>query len=119
MNDYIKDKNPRIDIDSIEINSELRAILKDKEYRVIHDDFLTLHTYKHYDVIIMNPLPKTYKKLLQPLCFVSLSTRLLSQPLRETQCSATCIWYDAPETLLRSARSFSRLTYRYISIFSC
>lgn len=28
---------------------------KGKGYRVIHDDFLTLHTYKHYDLIITNP----------------------------------------------------------------
>ena len=43
------------DIDCVEIEPELRAILKDKGYRVIHDNFLTLHTYKHYDLIIMNP----------------------------------------------------------------
>ena len=42
-------------IDCIEIEPELRAILKDKGFRVIHDDFLTLHTYKHYDLIVMNP----------------------------------------------------------------
>lgn len=46
---------PEIDIDCIEIEPELRSILKGKGYRVIHDDFLTLHTYKHYDLIIMNP----------------------------------------------------------------
>ena len=39
-------------IDCIEIEPELRAILKDKGFRVIHDDFLTLHTYKHYDLIV-------------------------------------------------------------------
>ena len=44
-----------IDIDCIEIEPELRAILKDKGFRVVHDDFLTYHTYKHYDLIIMNP----------------------------------------------------------------
>ena len=43
------------DMDCVEIESELRSILKGKGYRVIHDDFLTLHTYKHYDLIIMNP----------------------------------------------------------------
>ena len=43
------------DIDCIEIEPELQAILKDKGFRVVHDDFLTLHTYKHYDLIIMNP----------------------------------------------------------------
>lgn len=44
-----------MDIDCVEIEPELRAILKDKGFRVVHDDFLTLHTYKHYDLIIMNP----------------------------------------------------------------
>lgn len=43
------------DVDCIEINPDLCAILKDKGYRVIHDDFLTFHTYKHYDLILMNP----------------------------------------------------------------
>ena len=43
------------DIDCIEIEPELRAILKGKGYRVVHDNFLTLHTYKHYDLILMNP----------------------------------------------------------------
>ena len=44
-----------LDIDCIEIESEFRAILKDKGFRVVHDDFLTYETYKHYDLIIMNP----------------------------------------------------------------
>ena len=50
-----KGKWSQVDIDCIEIEPELRAILKDKGFRVVHDDFLTLHTYKHYDLIIMNP----------------------------------------------------------------
>ena len=48
-------RRDRLDIDCIEIEPELRAILKDKDFRVVHDDFLTYHTYKHYDLIIMNP----------------------------------------------------------------
>lgn len=43
------------DIDCIEADSELRAVLKDKNMRVIHDDFLTYHGYKKYDLILMNP----------------------------------------------------------------
>ena len=43
------------DIDCIEIEPELRAILKEKGYRVVHDNFLTFHTYKHYDLVLMNP----------------------------------------------------------------
>ena len=53
---YGYDGSPlEFDIDCVEIEPELRAILKDKGFRVVHDDFLTLHTYKHYDLIIMNP----------------------------------------------------------------
>ena len=43
------------DIDCIEIDPNLRAILKDKGFRVVHDDFLTFRTYKRYDLILMNP----------------------------------------------------------------
>ena len=50
-----KGKWVQVDIDCIELEPELRAILKDKGFRVVHDDFLTLHTYKHYDLILMNP----------------------------------------------------------------
>ncbi len=41
------------DIDTIELNPELRHILTGKGYRVVHDDFLTYDTAKHYD--LMNP----------------------------------------------------------------
>ncbi len=47
--------NPLNDIDCIEKSEELRSVLKGKNYRVVHDDFLTFHTYKHYDLIFMNP----------------------------------------------------------------
>lgn len=43
------------DIDCIEIDSNLRHILRGKGYRVVHDDFLTFETFKRYDLIIMNP----------------------------------------------------------------
>lgn len=43
------------DIDTIELNPELRHILTGKGYRVVHDDFLTYDTAKHYDLIVMNP----------------------------------------------------------------
>ena len=43
------------DIDTIEIDKNLRYILDGKNYRVIHDDFLTFNTYKRYDLIAMNP----------------------------------------------------------------
>ena len=38
------DQEPRLDIDCIEINSDLRHILTGKGYRVVHDDFLTYDT---------------------------------------------------------------------------
>lgn len=43
------------DVDCIELDQNLRAILKDKGFRVVHDDFLTFRTYKRYDLILMNP----------------------------------------------------------------
>ena len=48
-------RKEQVDIDCIEIEADLRAILKDKGLRVVHDDFLTYQTYKHYDLILMNP----------------------------------------------------------------
>ena len=43
------------DIDTIEINPDLRHVLAGKGYRVVHGDFLTYETYKHYHLIVMNP----------------------------------------------------------------
>ena len=45
----------KADIDVIEIDENLRAILKEKEYRLVESDFLNFHTFKRYDLIIMNP----------------------------------------------------------------
>lgn len=42
------------DIDVIELDDNLVHILKGKNYRVVYNDFLTFHTYKKYDLIIMN-----------------------------------------------------------------
>lgn len=42
-------------IDCVEIDPHLRAILKDKGLRVVHDDFLTYNTMKRYSLIAMNP----------------------------------------------------------------
>lgn len=44
------------DIDCIEIEQNLQYILKGKNYRVVHNDFLTYNTMKEYDLIIMNPI---------------------------------------------------------------
>lgn len=43
------------DIDCVEIDENLQHILRGKGYKVVHDDFLTFNTFKHYDLIIMNP----------------------------------------------------------------
>lgn len=50
---YSRDYN--LDIDCIEIDANLRYILTGKNFRVVHDDFLTYTTRKRYDLIIMNP----------------------------------------------------------------
>jgi len=42
-------------IDCVEIDANLRHILKGHNYRVVHDDFLSYHTRKAYDLIVMNP----------------------------------------------------------------
>lgn len=42
-------------IDCIEKNETLQATLRGKNYRLVHDDFLTFETFKKYDLIIMNP----------------------------------------------------------------
>lgn len=60
---YIKEKgrqsnyrrDEELDLDCVEIDPELRSVLKGKGLRVVHDDFLTMHTFKRYDLIIMNP----------------------------------------------------------------
>lgn len=45
----------KLNIDCIENDTNLRAVLKEKNFRVVHDDFLTYDTMKEYDLIIMNP----------------------------------------------------------------
>ncbi len=43
------------DVDCVEIDPNLRAILTGKGFRVVHDDFLTYYTHKRYSLILMNP----------------------------------------------------------------
>lgn len=45
----------RLDIDCVEIQPELKYVLEGKGYRVVHDDFLTYHTFKKYSLIVSNP----------------------------------------------------------------
>lgn len=49
-----RDLYRRIDIDVIEIEEDLRTILNEKGFNVIHDDFLTFNTEKKYDLILAN-----------------------------------------------------------------
>lgn len=46
---------PDVDIDAIEVDDNLRLLLKGKEYKVVFNDFLKFNTYKKYDLIVMNP----------------------------------------------------------------
>lgn len=48
-------KECNFDIDTIEIDENLQHILRGKNYRIVHNNFLTYNTYKNYDLIIMNP----------------------------------------------------------------
>ncbi|QST02792.1 DUF4942 domain-containing protein (plasmid) [Pontibacillus sp. ALD_SL1] len=48
-------KDRDVDLDVIEKDQTLQHILKGEGYRLVHDDFLTLNTFKKYDAIIMNP----------------------------------------------------------------
>lgn len=49
-------RNRRVlDIDAIEIDPALRGVLSSDDTRVVHDDFLSYHTFKKYGLIIMNP----------------------------------------------------------------
>lgn len=57
--DYYSTNNKyRLDalqLDCIERSADLRAVLKENGFRVIHDDFLTFTPRAHYKAIIMNP----------------------------------------------------------------
>lgn len=48
-------RDVKFDIDCIELDENLRHILKGSGKRVVHNDFLTYNSYKEYDLIVMNP----------------------------------------------------------------
>lgn len=50
---FIHQREPYIDC--IERDSDLAAFLRGKGLLVVHDDFLTFHTRKQYDLCVMNP----------------------------------------------------------------
>jgi hypothetical protein len=63
---------PPPDIDCIEIDENLRYILKGKGARVVGGDFLKFKTHKQYDLIVMNPpFDQGDKHLLKALELVS------------------------------------------------
>ncbi|WP_394555600.1 hypothetical protein C1N61_29780 (plasmid) [Priestia aryabhattai] len=45
----------KLDLDVIELDSNLQHILTGKKFRLVHNDFLTYPSMKRYDLIIMNP----------------------------------------------------------------
>lgn len=42
-------------IECIEIDNDLCAVLRNKHYFAVNEDFLNYHTFKRYDCILMNP----------------------------------------------------------------
>lgn len=57
-----------LDIDCIELDPNLQLILKGKNYRLIHDDYLTFDSMKQYDLILANfPFSDGEKHLLKAL----------------------------------------------------
>ena len=58
--DRIKEKTKdsrysKLNLYAIEIDTNLLAILKDKNYKILHNNFLTYETYMKFSAIIMNP----------------------------------------------------------------
>lgn len=45
----------KINVDCVELDPNLRAIIKDKGFKLVGEDFLEFNTYKRYDAIVMNP----------------------------------------------------------------
>lgn len=54
--DFLNDNVKRnIELFGIEINSELRQVLRSKDYQVIDSDFLNFNDDEYFDFILMNP----------------------------------------------------------------
>jgi hypothetical protein len=67
-----------IDLDAVEFSEDLQHVLRGKGVRVVHDDFLTYHTYKRYSLIVMNPPFSTGDKhLLKALDMMSAGGRVV------------------------------------------
>ena len=62
------EKEKQLDIDCIEIDDNLQHILKGKNFRIVHNDFLTFESYKKYDLIVANfPFSEGDKHLLKAI----------------------------------------------------
>lgn len=55
MGSYRWSGDVNLDIDCVEIDRDLQSILIGKGFRVVYDDFLSYHTRKQYDLVLMNP----------------------------------------------------------------
>jgi 16S rRNA A1518/A1519 N6-dimethyltransferase RsmA/KsgA/DIM1 with predicted DNA glycosylase/AP lyase activity len=65
---HIQLTKEQFDIDCIESDLYLINILKSKNYRVVHNNFLTFRTLKKYDLITMiNPFQTEYNHILKAL----------------------------------------------------
>ena len=101
--DYIKTAirhhsyHGEINIDVIEINPDLQHVIKGKEHRLVHDDFLTFDTRKAYDYIVANfPFSEDDKHLDKAL-------RLLDQNGGELRCIVNAQTLRNPNTRLRQS----------------
>lgn len=63
-----KEYYKHLDIDCIEIDKNLQHILKGKNFKLVHDDFLTFDSMKQYDLIVAKfPFSDGEKHLLKAL----------------------------------------------------
>lgn len=81
--DYIKEGHGRMwgrdrRYDVIEIERDMQAILKDKEYNLVETDFLQYHGSYHYDLIVANfPFSEGDKHLLHALNLLQLKGQMV------------------------------------------
>ncbi|MBD5589364.1 DUF4942 domain-containing protein [Clostridium botulinum] len=84
-NDFFSSKDIKYDIDCIEIDENLQMILKEKGFRVIHNDFLTYNGFKKYDLIVANfPFSQGDKHLAKALELIENGGRLICLVNAET-----------------------------------
>lgn len=52
--DYVKNVEDKVEMDVVEIEEDLQALLKGKKYNLVFNDFLNFNTHKKYDLILAN-----------------------------------------------------------------